>query len=187
MQNTNNEPTTLSAPAWVNQYRPKRLKRPKDGRVFQVPRKKAAMRDARVILNRLRRESQGLDPTIQTGFVLSALRVICPFVFEELLLHSLGDAGFRVERSCYTHDGGIDGTFWDQDGDKFLLQAKRYSEEIDPDHILDFAGVVLRDEEATGGLFIHTGITCETSAYYNRELTHTDILSDCGLRELVIQ
>ncbi|NEZ61031.1 restriction endonuclease [Adonisia turfae] len=187
MQSTNSGTTTQGAPEWAKQYRPKRLKRPKDGRVFQVPRKKAAMRDARIILNRLRRESRELDPPSQTDFVLSALRVICPFVFEELLLHSLDDAGFTVQRSCYTHDGGIDGSFWDQDGDKFLLQAKRYSQEIDPDHILDFAGVVLRDDEATGGLFIHTGITCETSAYYNQELPHTEILSDCGLRELVIQ
>lgn len=174
-------------PSWVGAYRPRRLKRPSQGRIYQVPRKKQAMRDARIILSRLRRECAGLEPMAQTNHMLKVLRSICPFLFEELLLHCIADIGWRVQRSSFTHDGGVDGTFWDQDGAKFLIQAKRYSHFIDPDHLLDFAEAVLRDDEAIGGLFIHTGIACETSTYYNRRLPHTDILSDCDLRALVIQ
>ncbi len=173
-------------PDWVECYQPRYLKQPRDGRIFQVPRKKAAMRDARLILSRLRRESQGLSSVEQTEYVLTVLRGICPFIFEELLLHCCADLGWKVKRSCYTHDGGIDGIFWDEDGYKFLLQAKRYKKEINPDHVLAFAAVVKDDREATGGILMHTGLTCEISRELNEQLTHTDILEGCGLREFIL-
>ncbi|MEO1743215.1 MAG: restriction endonuclease [Cyanobacteria bacterium J06629_9] len=179
-------------PVWVNNYRPKRLKRPNAGRIFQVPRKRKAMRDARVILQRLRRDYGQLPLTQRTPVKLAILRCICPFVFEELLLHSCTDHGYRVARSCYTHDGGIDGAFYPWEGARFLIQAKRYAQEIDPEDLLKFVGVVHR-EQAAGGVFMHTGLTCSDSRFIEDNCRDIMILSgedlvaflwnegDCGL------
>ena len=177
----------LPPPQWVYIYRPRRLKRPKDGRVFQVPRQKSAMRDARVILNRLRQECIGLTSFAQTDYILRVLRLICPFIFEELLLHCCCDMGWRVVRSSYTHDGGIDGTFFDEDGAKFLIQAKRYSGEIEPEHLLAFSDVVWRDKDAIAGIFMHTGTTCAKGHFIEQNLSNISILEGCGLREFVLQ
>lgn len=174
-------------PDWVKNYRPKRLKRPKEGRVFQVPRQKAAMRDARIILNRLREECDGLLPGTQTIYLQRVLRLICPFVFEELLLHCGTDCGWRVIRSCYTHDGGIDGTFFDELGGKFLVQAKRYSGDIDPEHLLKFSEAVSRDKEAIGGVFMHTGSTCDMGYFFEENLENITLLEGCELREFILQ
>ena len=176
----------MEAPGWVAPYRPKYLKRPKDGRVFQVPRKKQAMRDARAILLRLRRECGGMDERDRLAYMLAVLREICPFRFEELLLHSFGDMGWRVERSCFTHDGGVDGAMFDAEGYRWPIQAKRYREEIDPLHVLDFSEVVER-ERAVSGLFIHTGVTCEDSALIAAHAGNVLIWSDALLMDLVLQ
>lgn len=145
------------------------------------------MRDARAIIMRLRRTSRGMMSEEQTTYMLAVLRAICPFIFEELLLHCLEDLGFGVKRSRYTFDGGIDGIVWDDDERKILLQAKRYSGEINPQHVLDFSDVICQDEEAVGGLLIHTGITCIRSQELREHFSHLDIVEGCGLRELVIQ
>lgn len=169
------EPKTR-VPRWVKEYRPKRLKRPQAGRVFQVPRKRKAMQDARVILQRLRRDYGHLSLPQQTPLVLTVLRGICPFVFEELLLHSCADHGWKIERSCYTHDGGIDGSFYPWKGARFLIQAKRYSKEIDPEDLIKLAGVVHR-EQAAGGVFMHTGLTCPDSQFIEDHCRDLMILS----------
>lgn len=174
-------------PTWVKAYRPKRLKRPKQGRVFQVPRQKGAMRDARTILWRLRLECAPLPPIQQTQYLQGVLRQICPFIFEELLLHCCQDRGWKVIRSCYTHDGGIDGTFFDPEGGKFLIQAKRYSGEIDPEHLLKFSEAVSRDKEAIGGVFMHTGSTCDLGYFFEEQLCNITLLEGCELREFVLQ
>lgn len=180
-------PQAPALPAWVQAYRPKRLKRPKGGRIFQVPRQKTAMRDARVILNRLRHECRDSSSLMQTDYIQQVLRLVCPFIFEELLLHCCADMGWRVIRSSYTHDGGIDGTFFDEDGAKFLIQAKRYSGDIDPEHLLAFSDAVWRDKEATAGIFMHTGSTCAEGQFIEQNLCNISILEGCGLREFILQ
>jgi len=100
------------------------------------------------------------------------------FVFEELLLLCFQQHGFRIKRNrAYTGDGGIDGTFFDKDGNKFLIQAKRYKSAINPQHICEFAKVIDR-ERVSGGFFIHTGRTGQKS-YQN--LTPNIILGSCAL------
>jgi restriction endonuclease Mrr len=187
MLDTEDTTRTIAPPEWANEYRARRLKQPRDGRIFQVPHKKTAMRNARLILRRLRAECYDLTASEQTAYVLGVLRKICPFVFEELLLHCCADLGWKVKRSCYTRDGGIDGVVWDEEGRKVLIQAKRYTGTINPQHILDFAEVVLRDSEAVGGILMHTGLTCEESRYLQSQLSYLNILDGCGLRELVLQ
>ncbi len=181
------EQETPPIPDWVKNYRPKRLKRPKEGRVFQVPRQKGAMRDARTILQRLRHECRELSPSQQTRYLQGTLRQICPFVYEELLLHCCSDCGWKVIRSCYTHDGGIDGTFFDGEGGKFLIQAKRYSGDIDPEHLLKFSEAVSRDKEAIGGVFMHTGSTCDMGYFFEENLENITLLEGCELREFILQ
>jgi restriction system protein len=187
MKESDNSTDSIVVPEWVKDYRPRRLKQPKGGRIFQVPPKKTAMRNARLILRRLRAECYDLTASEQTAYVLGVLREICPFVFEELLLHCCEDLGWKVERSCYTYDGGIDGVFWDERGRKVLIQAKRYTGAIHPQHILDFAEVVLQDTQAVGGILMHTGITDSHARSLIGQLPYLNILDGYGLRELVLQ
>ncbi|EGT3611402.1 restriction endonuclease [Morganella morganii] len=91
------------------------------------------------------------------GRRLCYLRKINPFVFEELLLLAFERQGYRVKRNLrYSGDGGLDGQVW-IDGQHFLIQAKRYSRAINPQHVADFARLL--KQRHTAGLFIHTGRT----------------------------
>lgn len=109
--------------------------------------------NAKKLLKKIRKHID--NPAIVFGILR---RENC-FVFEELLLLCLQKHGFRIARNnAYTGDGGVDGTFYDSEGNKFLVQAKRYSNAINPRHVSDFAAVVRR-EKAAGGFFVHTGRT----------------------------
>ena len=58
------------------------------------------------------------------------LRKINPYVFEELLLLAFERRGMRVIRnSRYSGDGGLDGQVL-IDGERWLIQAKRYGRTI---------------------------------------------------------
>lgn len=130
--------------------------------VYPVPGKRQAMGEARHILQTLRQTARGLPPALRTAFVLRTLRRINPFVFEELLLHCCADNGWQVRRNqSYIYDGGVDGIFYWQ-GHQFLLQAKRYSGDINPAHVAQFADLVTA-RQACGGAFIHTGTSCPRS------------------------
>jgi len=118
---------------------------------------KENQRKAKRLLKRLQNNAH--DP----GVVFGILRREDFFVFEEILLCCFQERGFRVKRNhAYTGDGGIDGTFFDRAGNKFLIQAKRYKSAINPQHVREFTGVIQR-EKAAGGFFIHTGRTGQKS------------------------
>lgn len=92
-----------------------------------------------------------------SGWLFSYLRKIDPFVFEELILLTFKKYGFRIKRNKrYTHDGGIDGKI-KKNGEMFLIQAKRYSANINIEHIKDFIKVCRYYK--VRGYFIHTGKT----------------------------
>ena len=97
-------------------------------------------------------------PQLDTdGARLNYLRQINPYVFEELLLLALARQGLKVVRNpSYSGDGGLDGQVFIA-GRRWLIQAKRYSRSISPQHIRDFGDLVTR--EGCGGFFIHTGRT----------------------------
>ncbi|PHM28336.1 restriction endonuclease [Xenorhabdus innexi] len=105
-------------------------------------------------------------PTLKNdGSRLNYLRQINPYVFEELLLLAFKKQGFKVKRNkSYSGDGGIDGKVW-IGGKCYLIQAKRYSQAINPNHIDEF-GKVLQYMNCDG-LFIHTGRTGEKSIYHS--------------------
>ena len=90
--------------------------------------------------------------------MLSYLRKIDAYVFEELIMTALEAQGIQVMRNArYSGDGGSDGRFM-LDGGLYLIQAKRYQGSINADHVRTF-GDLARKEGARGGLFVHTGST----------------------------
>lgn len=100
-------------------------------------------------INKIQNENQ--------GWLFSYLRKIDPFVFEELILLSFKKHGFKIKRNKkYTHDGGIDGRV-KRNGQKYLIQAKRYSEYINIEHVREFIKVCRYNR--MNGYFIHTGKT----------------------------
>lgn len=60
-------------PTWVDAYRPRYLKFPKNGRVFVTPQKKMAMRHARLILRDLRRDCCEMEEQEPTRYMLAVL------------------------------------------------------------------------------------------------------------------
>lgn len=103
------------------------------------------------------------------GQILAYLRKIDPTTFEELILEVAERAGCLVSRNLrYTGDGGIDGRFKTTAGEKrhWIVQAKRYQDAINPQHVRDFAHQVNRQGRA--GLFVHTGRTGDMSRSASR-------------------
>ena len=91
------------------------------------------------------------------GAGVKYLRKINPYVFEELLLLAFERRGMAVIRNTrYSGDGGLDGQVL-IDGERWLIQAKRYGRTIRPSHIDDFCDLLRR--EGCRGFFIHTGRT----------------------------
>lgn len=90
---------------------------------------------------------------------LGYLRTVDPLVFEEVVLSALEDAGFFVLRNRrYTGDGGIDGIVWMPGSGWAGIQAKRYREHIDNQHLREFGDLVAR-RGLRVGMFVHTGRT----------------------------
>ncbi|KML70015.1 restriction endonuclease [Pectobacterium peruviense] len=87
----------------------------------------------------------------------SYLRRVNPYVFEEILLLAMERQGLKVIRNAsYSGNGGLDGQVFIK-GQRWLIQAKRYSRAIDPAHVEAFS--VLLIQHRCCGLFIHTGRT----------------------------
>jgi restriction system protein len=99
--------------------------------------------------------------------VLAILRQMNPYAFEELLLTCCQDQGWQIQRNFrYSNDGGVDGRITIK-GKLYLIQAKRYTGHIKPEHIHNFHNVI-HQEKAAGGFFIHSGKTRQIS----KELLH---------------
>lgn len=104
--------------------------------------------------------------------IIAYLKKIDPYVFEELTLSALRDAGVNIQRNhSYSGDGGIDGRFCVPDRPRrrgkerrrlkcgvWAVQCKRYQGQISTQHVIEFARLVSRQGYA-GGVFAHTGRT----------------------------
>ena len=100
---------------------------------------------------------------------IATLRRLDPYVFEELLLTCCEDQGWQIERSFrYSGDGGVDGRVLIA-GFRYLVQAKRYKDYINPQHIHLFHHAI-ESEKAAGGFFIHSGKTGRRSKQLLDEL-----------------
>lgn len=94
----------------------------------------------------------------QFGFLR---KCVDPYVFEEMILTALKKSGYKIKRNKrYSHDGGIDGQCWIK-GKRHLIQAKRYSSHINPQHVKSFSEICLKRKSR--GLFVHTGKTGQGS------------------------
>ena len=89
-------------------------------------------------------------------------REIDPYQLEELVLTCFSQFGYSIQRNArYSGDAGIDGRVF-INAKLYLIQVKQYSGHISIQHIRDFRRSIER-ENATGGFFVHTGITRKSS------------------------
>lgn len=103
-----------------------------------------------------------------------------PYVFEEMVLTALQEKGAKIIRNkSYSGDGGVDGQFIYQ-GERWLIQAKKYSHHINPQHVRFHE--LLCVESNNKGLFVHTG---KTGKQARSRSEHVLILSGRGMIELL--
>lgn len=145
-------------------------------------RQKRNIRTAERILDKLK----CFSGSNRRSCVLSYLRKIDPFVFEELLLNAFRNKGYEIKRNeRYTHDGGIDGRI-SLNGSLFLIQAKRYRSYVNPRHIRDFYFLIQRTEGVDKGFFIHTGRTGRDTFRQYKD-TCIEIISGDKLIDLILK
>jgi restriction system protein len=117
--------------------------------------------------------------------VFGYLRKVDPFVFEEIILSALKENGHKIKRNRrYTGDEGIDGRVTIK-GDKFLIQAKRYSGHINLQHVREF--ILICEKQGRKGLFVHTGKTGKASWATSLSSRKLDIVSGDRLVGLLLQ
>lgn len=117
------------------------------------------------------------------GQVLSYLRKINPYVFEELVLDAFERKGYRAIRNKrYSGDGGLDGRVA-MGGKTWYIQCKRYKGFVNAEHVASFAR--LCDESHMDGFFVHTGKTGRKSKI-NARYGDVEIISGNKLVELIL-
>lgn len=132
---------------------------------------------------RVRAALASIDPRANPGRVIAYLRTIPPLAFEELILSELRDRGHMIRRSArYSGDGGADGE-WDLNGRLWLVQAKRYSRTVRPEHVAAFDALCRR--RGARGLFVHTGRTGPASRAAEAASQHIRIISGGDLVRFV--
>lgn len=142
----------------------------------QSSRHQRYQRQARRVLDRL-------PQLAGDGQRLNYLRKINPYVFEELLLTAFERRGYSIKRnSRYSKDGGLDGQVW-INGQRYLIQAKRYARTISPAHVAAFGELVRR--EGCKGLFVHTGRTGLVSRAELAHIPEIELLSGQNLLNLL--
>jgi restriction system protein len=125
---------------------------------------------------------RSMVPLENPGRVFAYLRKVDPYRFEELILSELERRQIRIIRSRrYSGDGGIDGQFF-HDGELWLIQAKRYSKYIKPDHVWAFEAISQRSRAR--GLFVHTGKTPQRLRSMDRQCGLVRIISGQELLKL---
>ncbi len=123
------------------------------------------------------------------GQVISYLRKLDPFVFEELLLLAISENlnCTVIHNDKYTGDGGVDGKFILHQGNSkklYLIQAKRYSSHINHHDVLKLSREV-ENQKAFRGLFIHTGRSGKQAFANTYKYQNVEIVSGQKLVELV--
>lgn len=129
------------------------------------------------------RQLHGPDRDQPATLIYARLRAMDPLAFEELLLEAFEHRGHRVIRNRrYTGDGGVDGEVI-INGERFLVQAKRYRETIRPEHVGDFLAIC--SSRGRRGFFIHTGRTGGASREALADKTCVEIISGKTLLALL--
>ena len=119
------------------------------------------------------------------GKFFAYIKTIDPFVFEELLLLTFKSRGFKVIRNKrYTGDGGIDGIIILPSKQRIALQAKRYQNHINVQHIKDFAAI-LKNHNCNAGYFIHCGKS--GPSVYAQMPKNITLISGANLHRLLVE
>ncbi len=117
------------------------------------------------------------------GQKINYLKKINPYVFEELIIHALKEKGHKVIRNkSYSNDGGIDGKFY-IDNQLFFIQAKRYQNHINKQHVIEFEKIVVSNK--VKGIFCHTGLTGKGSKEFIYQSNFIELFSGSKLLKLL--
>ncbi|HII0044754.1 TPA: restriction endonuclease [Klebsiella variicola] len=117
------------------------------------------------------------------GQRLAFLRQVDPYVTEEVVLLAFARRGLRTGHNThYSGDGGMDGEVW-IDGERWLLQVKRWRRAISPAHVRRFATLLQR--RRAPGMFIHTGRTGPASRQAEQSTPRLYIVSGSLLLRLL--
>lgn len=120
---------------------------------------------------------------LNSGQIIVYLRKINPYVFEELVLHSFHNIGYKVVRNeRYSGDGGVDGKVY-KDGAAYLIQCKRYKSYISQEHLLEFYRICR--ESGSRGYFVHTGKTGRGAKARVKGVAGIRIISGLRLVDLI--
>ena len=112
------------------------------------------------------------------------LRKIDPYVFEELILTIIERNNIKITRNTkYSGDGGLDGKF-KLNNQVILIQAKRYKNYINLQHVTTFISLVNKKNHS--GLFIHTGKTGINSKKIINNSDNVTILSGSKLIDFIV-
>ncbi|MBA2649664.1 MAG: restriction endonuclease [Legionella sp.] len=121
----------------------------------------------------------------EPGRLFAYIRMIDPFVFEELLLLAFKSRGLKViHNKRYTGDGGIDGIVILPNQGRIAIQAKRYQHHINVQHLKDFAQTV-KNHRCHGGFFIHCGKSGR--AVYQNMPDNMMLISGTNLYRLLVE
>lgn len=149
-------------------------------RSFKEKRHRYKIKKAKAVLKKF----EGFKGEFKNAQIITYLRKIDPYVFEELLLEAYEIKGYTIKRNkSYSHDGGIDGLIYNPNNQKILIQAKRYKQSIQSKHIHVFSDQV-NSNNASAGYFIHTGKT-PTLVFNQYRNTNISIISGSKLVELI--
>lgn len=118
------------------------------------PKKKWRVKKSKFLLKDLKDKFHDKEKYAQ---LMIYLRKIDPFLFEELILTIIENNKLKIKRNKrYTGDGGIDGKFYIEN-QLYLVQAKRYKNHINLQHVKDF--IIICEKNNAKGIFVHTGKT----------------------------
>lgn len=151
---------------------------------FKFDFKKSKHKNKIITADKVILKIKSFDGEFKNQQILSYLRKIDPYVFEELILNCFEFKGLKViKNKSYSGDGGLDGMVIETKK-KLLIQAKRYSNSVKTSHIEDFSTLIF-NTNADGGYFIHTGKT-SLKAYDKYKNSNIKIISGQKLIDFII-
>lgn len=116
--------------------------------------------------------------------IITYLRKINAYAFEELVLTALQRKGYSIKRSkSYSGDGGCDGHCY-LNGKHYILQMKRYKNTVSAKHLSEF-NLLIKKSGAEGGFFVHTGKTSAVQ-FSNFKSSSLQIISGERLINLIV-